>query len=85
MIASARPGKWMYNSSVVTDQDPHALATATVREKLLDLLSDELPYKVDVSVRMWDVDSSGTHNQLSPSVQSIQAHQISMTQHSESA
>ncbi len=59
LLNAARPGNWIYNSSVVTDQNPHEMAIAIVREKLLDFLTDELPYTIQVSIRMWDVDSLG--------------------------
>ena len=35
------------------------MAIAIVREKLLDFLTDELPYTIQVSIRMWDVDTLG--------------------------
>ncbi len=35
------------------------MAIAIVREKLLDLLTNELPYGIQVSIKMWDLDSLG--------------------------
>jgi GTPase Era involved in 16S rRNA processing len=49
----------MYNSSVVTDQNPHEMAIAIIRGKLLDILDKELPYSINTSVRYWEEDFSG--------------------------
>lgn len=49
----------MYNSSVVTDQKPQDVAMALVRECLLDLLTDELPYSIKTSIQQWDIDQTG--------------------------
>ena len=52
----------MYNSSVVTDQDPREMTIAIVREKLLDLLQNELPYSIKISIELWDLDQAGNLN-----------------------
>ena len=59
MVESAKPAHWVYNSSVVTDQNPMEMATNAVREKLLDLLPKEIPYKTKVSINYWDVNEAG--------------------------
>lgn len=59
LYQAAKPGRWIYNSSVVTDQNPHEMAMACVRGKLLDMLQKELPYSVKISIRFWEVDVSG--------------------------
>ena len=60
MLAAARPKKWIYNSSVVTDQHPYDIAISLLREKLLDLLDKELPYTLKYSIRHWNVDINGS-------------------------
>lgn len=59
LYQAAQPGRWIYNSSVVTDQNPHEMVIACLRGKLLDMLEKELPYSVKISVRFWEVDVSG--------------------------
>jgi GTPase Era involved in 16S rRNA processing len=59
MYKVAKPGRWMYNSSVVTDQDPHDMAISLMRGKLLDMLDKELPYSINASIRFWEEDLSG--------------------------
>jgi GTPase Era involved in 16S rRNA processing len=44
---------------VVTDQNPHEMAIALMKGKLLDILNKELPYSVGVSIRFWEEDLSG--------------------------
>jgi len=59
LLTAARPGRWLFNSSLVTDQDPNEIAIATVREKLLNTLPDEIPYKIKISVEFWEFAPSG--------------------------
>lgn len=58
-LNSAKPADWMYPSELVTDQNPHEIATMCVREKILNHLSKEVPYNLNVSISMWDLDTSG--------------------------
>lgn len=59
LLQSARPSEWMYPFEMVTDQNPHELATLIVREKILNHLSREVPYSVEAKVSMWDLDAAG--------------------------
>merc|ERR1712071_13484 len=59
LFDKAQPARWLFHPSVVTDQDPHEMAIATVREKLLNILANEIPYNIDVSIDFWEVDPSG--------------------------
>lgn len=59
LLQSARPSEWMYPFEMVTDQNPHELATLIVREKILNHLSREVPYNVEAKVAMWDLDAAG--------------------------
>lgn len=58
-LQSAKPSEWMYPFEMVTDQNPHEIATLIVQEKILNHLSREIPYNVDVKVAMWDLDTAG--------------------------
>lgn len=58
-LRSAKPSEWMYPFEMVTDQNPHEIATLIVQEKILNHLSREIPYNVDVKVAMWDLDTAG--------------------------
>ncbi|EEC03515.1 putative GTP-binding protein Era [Ixodes scapularis] len=71
LLQAARPSEWMYPKELVTDQNPHEIATMIVREKILNYLAKEVPYNLDISVTMWDVDSSGVLH----AVITIQGHQ----------
>lgn len=71
LLQAARPSEWMYPKELVTDQNPHEIATMIVREKVLNHLAKEVPYNLDISVTMWDVDSSGVLH----AVITIQGHQ----------
>ena len=45
---STRPGKWLYDDRVVTNETPLSIAQQIVTEKLLDNLSDEVPYQIKI-------------------------------------
>lgn len=59
LLSAAQPGRWLFHSSLVTDQDPYEIAIATVREKLLNTLPDEIPYNVSISIEFWEFAPSG--------------------------
>uniref|UniRef100_L7M2F3 GTPase Era, mitochondrial n=1 Tax=Rhipicephalus pulchellus TaxID=72859 RepID=L7M2F3_RHIPC len=58
-LQSAKPSEWMYPFELVTDQNPHELATLIVREKVLNHLPRDVPYNLYVRVARWDLDSAG--------------------------
>ena len=43
-MVEAKPGSWLYHSEVLTDQSPEDMCRNAVREKLLEYLSQEVPY-----------------------------------------
>lgn len=59
LVQVARPARWLYNSSVVTDQNPHDMAVAALKGLLLDSLPQEIPYKTDVTIQYWDINPAG--------------------------
>ncbi|XP_070205054.1 GTPase Era, mitochondrial-like isoform X2 [Littorina saxatilis] len=62
LLQSAKPGDWDYHSSLVTSQDPRELVIMCVREKLLEHLRQEVPYKLKLDFEMWEVDEDGMFN-----------------------
>ncbi|XP_018013044.1 uncharacterized protein LOC108670105 [Hyalella azteca] len=54
----ARPATWEYPPAMVTDQDPHQLALATVRAQFLDRLKFQLPYELRFSIDSWELSES---------------------------
>jgi len=62
LVQVARPARWLYNSSVVTDQNPHDMAVAALKGLLLDSLPQEIPYKTDVTIQYWDINPAGALN-----------------------
>ena len=45
-MSKAKPGPWMYHSSLVTEQHPYEIAMMSVRQALLDNVNGWLPYKI---------------------------------------
>lgn len=42
----AKPGYWEYHSDTITDLPPEEIVNEAIREKLLEHLPQEVPYKV---------------------------------------
>jgi GTPase Era involved in 16S rRNA processing len=55
----AQPGKWLYPDDMFTDQKPREIAELAVREKLLEHLPQEMPYKIKTNLEMWEKSESG--------------------------
>lgn len=55
LLSQAVPGNWEFHSSLVTDQDPLVLARDLLWEKLLEILPEEVPYKIQIKTQMWEV------------------------------
>ncbi|CAE1163120.1 era [Acanthosepion pharaonis] len=55
LLSQAVPGNWEFHSSLVTDQDPLVLAHDLLWEKLLEILPEEVPYKIQIKTQMWEV------------------------------
>jgi GTPase Era involved in 16S rRNA processing len=54
------PRAWSYASHVVTDQSAPQLAEEIIREKVFRSMQDEVPYRVQVSVRSWAETEGGS-------------------------
>lgn len=59
MLNEALPRDWVYPSTLVTDQHPHEIALTTIREKLMEYLPEEIPYKLDLRIKNWEILSTG--------------------------
>ncbi|ELT92607.1 hypothetical protein CAPTEDRAFT_105319, partial [Capitella teleta] len=59
LLDSAKPGNWLYHSSLITDQHPIEMARLCVWEKVLDYAKNDIPYKIIVTVSDWHVDDNG--------------------------
>lgn len=46
LFSRATPGNWMYSRNFITDQMPYEMAEMCVREKMLELLPEEIPYEL---------------------------------------
>ncbi|VDP28854.1 unnamed protein product [Soboliphyme baturini] len=60
LLRVAPPGKWKYHSSVVTDEDTSQLIADAVRSKVLDNLSEEVPYGITCKIDLVEVNEVGT-------------------------
>lgn len=59
LLQLARPAPWLFPASLSTDQDPYHLAVMTVREKFLDRLKHQLPYKLQYELDHWHLGDAG--------------------------
>jgi GTPase Era involved in 16S rRNA processing len=48
LFSRTKPGKWQFSRNMVTDQMPKDIAMMCVREQMLEVLSDEVPYELDL-------------------------------------
>ncbi|XP_042560681.1 GTPase Era, mitochondrial [Clupea harengus] len=58
-MVEAKPGSWLYHSEVLTDQSPEDMCRNAVREKLLEYLSQEVPYTMTQHIELWKELESG--------------------------
>ena len=56
LFARARPNNWVFSRNMLTDQMPQEIAEMCVREKMLEILPDEIPYELGVQVAHWELD-----------------------------
>ena len=62
LLSRARPGNWVFNRSMMTDQMPQDIAEMCVREKLLENLPGEVPYLLHIETSFWEVDDNDCLN-----------------------
>ncbi|PIK51642.1 putative GTPase Era, mitochondrial [Apostichopus japonicus] len=55
LIHSAKPGMWEYHSDTVTDLPPEEIVSEAIREKLLEYLPQEVPYRVRQVNELWQI------------------------------
>ncbi|XP_047497084.1 GTPase Era, mitochondrial-like [Penaeus chinensis] len=46
---------WIFNSQMLTDQNPQDIALMTIREKFLDAFKNEIPYNLKFTIEHWDL------------------------------
>jgi len=55
LMEHAKPGPWVFDERVLTDQNPKEIVLMTVREKLLDNVAEDVPYNLKLSIIEWKV------------------------------
>lgn len=48
LLSKAQPGQWRYDAGEVTREKPSDLAEMCIREHMLELLPEEIPYVVNI-------------------------------------
>lgn len=56
LFTRAKPGKWIFTRNMLTDQMPQEMAEMCVREKMLENMSDEIPYEIGLEIAHWEID-----------------------------
>lgn len=55
LLQLAQSGKWLFESSDVTDQPSEKLIEQTVKSKLLEFLPEEVPYIISCKIEYFDI------------------------------
>ncbi|XP_017770442.1 PREDICTED: GTPase Era, mitochondrial [Nicrophorus vespilloides] len=59
LLEQAKPGKWLYDAEVWSDQPPETIILNTVKAKFMDFLNEELPYVLVPEMELFEVDVNG--------------------------
>ncbi|TRY94450.1 hypothetical protein DNTS_011371 [Danionella cerebrum] len=59
LVKYAKPGCWQYHSHVVTDRSPEDLCINIIKEKMLELLPEEVPYCIRPEIELWKISTDG--------------------------
>lgn len=59
LLQQAKPGPWRFHSEVLTSQSPQEVCDNTIREKLLEYLPKEVPYRVEQRPEGWSEGPTG--------------------------
>lgn len=62
LFSRAKPANWIFSRNMLTDQMPQEIAEMCVREKMLEVLPDEIPYEIGLETLYWDIDDSDRLN-----------------------
>ena len=62
LMSRAKPGKWIFTRNMLTDQMPQEMAEMCVREKMLENMSNEVPYELGLEIAHWEIDNSDALN-----------------------
>lgn len=60
LLDCAKGRDWQYHGNLYTDQSLETIVTGTIRAKLMDLLPDDIPYKIIVKIEHFDVAEDGS-------------------------
>ncbi|OQR75594.1 GTPase Era [Tropilaelaps mercedesae] len=72
----SRPGRWECWPELIYKQKPKELVQDIARERLLDNLSEEIPYEVKPYVTYWTLDESGCVLHIHMSIECINERQV---------
>ncbi|KAF2879015.1 hypothetical protein ILUMI_27156 [Ignelater luminosus] len=60
LIKTAKPGKWMFPGDVWSNQTPEIIIVDTVKATLLDFLPQEIPYKMEPILELYEISEDKT-------------------------
>lgn len=60
LLSIAKPGDWQFSADVITNQSPETMLVTTIREKMLETLSHEVPYVTVLKIASWCINRTGT-------------------------
>lgn len=62
LLDLARPGKWLFEETAITDQDEVKLIENIVFSKLLEYLPNVVPYNLKVALEYFNKSQDGERN-----------------------
>ena len=57
LLNSAKPSAFDVPSNVFSDEDPRETVRKIVKAKFLDILSTDIPYKINPMIQSWSMDN----------------------------
>ncbi|CAK9812085.1 GTPase Era, mitochondrial [Anthophora quadrimaculata] len=59
LLDSAKANNWKYEENTYINQSIETIIEETVRAKLMDILPDEIPYKIKIKIEHYDITDDG--------------------------
>ncbi|KAI0983328.1 hypothetical protein GJ496_006219 [Pomphorhynchus laevis] len=56
LLSRCKPAQWMFHRDIMTDQYPQDMALLLIREIMFEMLPQEIPYAIAMSVDKWYLD-----------------------------